>query len=600
MEDNVIPLVQMFEEAEEASYSERKLNERDQDYYDGKQLTEEERNALKGRGQPPVIYNRIRRKVNFLLGLERQQRRDPKAFPRTPNDEGASQAATDALRYVCDAEAWDEKRSEAWADILVPGTGAILVGHKQDKYGLSPALLNVPWDRFFYDPHSRRSDFSDANYMGIVTWYDVERAKEKWPDSADIITATHNAGDYSETYDDRPKYKVWSDRSRSRVRVVEIFYLKEKQWHRCVFTQSGHLEEPALSPYIDEEGQPENPIKAASLYIDRDNNRYGDVRDMIDPQDEINKRRSKGLHLISQRQARIGPNAQVGVDEVRKELARPDGVILSDDVEILQTNDMAAQNLQLLQEAKAEIDLQGANSALQGKNENDMSGRAILAQQQGGMVEVALHLDRLRTLTLQVYEAIWNRIRQFWNEERWIRISDDERNLKFVGINQPVTAGQMLEEQIKSDPNVQQRIAQDPGAQQRLLMFMGGPQANQVVSMRNVPSEIDVDIVIDEGMDTPTVAAEQWQELAKLAATGVVPIPPELLIEASSLRDKDKLLEKIAKPDEGAAQQQQLAQAGAAAELEKTQSETLKNVADARAKDAKTEIEAFKAGSQAA
>ena len=78
-----------------------------------------------------MIYNRIRRKVDFLSGLERQQRKDPKAFPRTPKDEGAANAATDAIRYACDNVNWDEVRSAAFDDLQVEGTCAVLVGAMQ-------------------------------------------------------------------------------------------------------------------------------------------------------------------------------------------------------------------------------------------------------------------------------------------------------------------------------------------------------------------------------------------------------------------------------------------------------------------------------------
>ena len=594
MENDVISFVKKFEEAEAAAWDERLRNERDRDYYDGKQLSDAERNALRERGQPPVIYNRIRRKVNFMLGLERQSRRDPKAFPRNPQDQDAAQAVTDALRYVAEDEDWDAARSDAWENMLVEGTGAILVGFRPDKMGFTPSLVHIPWDRFFYDPHSRRHDFSDAQYMGIVTWYDVEQAKQMWPDAEEVISATYEKGQFSDTYDDRPKYKVWSDRRRDRVRIIEIFCRTQDGWETAIFTQLGFIKEPVLSPYADEMGRPDNPIVATSLYIDRENNRYGDIRDSIDPQDEINKRRSKGLHLISMRQIKMPPNSTMGPEQARKEAARPDGVF-TDDIEILNTNDMAAQNIQLLQESKQEIDLQGANAALQGKNENDMSGRAILAQQQGGMVEVALHMDRLRHLTLKVYRAMWSRIRQSWTGERWVRVTDDERNLRFVGINQPVTAGQLLMEQIEASPALMQRLQADPMAQQRLAIFMASPQSNQVAEIRNVPAEIDVDIVIDEGMDTPTIAAEQWSELAKLASTGVVPIPPDVLIEASQLRDKEKLLERLEQPPEDNGQQM-IAQEAAVSEIEKTKSETAKNYAEAERDNAETVQKAFEAG----
>lgn len=615
MESNVSHLVSMFEEAESVTWEERKLNERDRNYYDGKQLTADERAALKNRNQPPVIYNRIRRKINYLLGLERQSRKDPKAFPRNPNDNETADAATDAIRFICDREDWDDKRSCAWENMLVEGTGAVMVGVKETSDGLDPEIIHIPWDRFFVDPHSRRPDCSDAAYMGIVTWYDVKEAEGLWPDAKDALTATVAGVSYSETYDDRPKWKVWADPKRKRVRVIEMFYKQGGQWLTCTFTEKGHLAEPAVSPYLDREQKPENPIRAVSLYVDRENNRYGDVRDMIDPQDEINKRRSKGLHLISQRQARVGSNALMSPEAVRKELSRPDGVIVSDDVEILNTNDMAAQNLQLLQEAKQEIDLQGVNAALQGKNENDMSGRAILAQQQGGMVEVALHMDRLRHLTLKVYEAIWNRVRQTWQEERWARVTDNERNVRFVGFNQPVTGADMLMEQIQSDPNAAQQLQTNPEAQARMQMFLQSPRAQMVVGYKNIPAQIDVDIIIDEGMDTPTIQAEQFDTLAKVIP-GIINLPPmyaRMLIQASSLRDKDQILEQLEQEQEAAANDpakkmaMEMEMAGKQAEIAEKQSAAMeneanaqRNVAEAQATIAKTGIEAFQAGAQAA
>src|SRR5689334_10520220 len=90
-------LVNMFEASEDASYESRKLAERDRDYHDNKQLSDEEMKALKKRGQPPYIDNRIKTKVDYLVGLEKQQRVDPKAWPRTPMHEQDAEAATEGL-----------------------------------------------------------------------------------------------------------------------------------------------------------------------------------------------------------------------------------------------------------------------------------------------------------------------------------------------------------------------------------------------------------------------------------------------------------------------------------------------------------------------
>ena len=295
---------------------------------------------------------------------------------------------------------------------------------------------------------------------------------------------------------------------------------------------------------------------------------------MIGPQDEINKRRSKALHLISVRQIKAEKGAVDDVEKTRKELARPDGYIEHNpgtELEVLDTGDMAASQFSLLQEAKQEIDLMGPNASMQGKDSKAPSGRAILASQQGGYIELEPMMDGLRQWQREIYHATWNRVRQYWTEEKWIRVTDDEKNLKWVGLNQPVTVRDQLMEQ---HPEQAQQIQQDPN-----------PQLDQVVEVRNQVSEIDVDIVIEEAPDIVTLQAEQFEELAKLSGAGG--IPPDMLVEMSSLRTetKEKVLERMrGNPEQAAEQAQKDAQKQEtmfsleaetmATDIEKTQAET--------------------------
>ena len=608
-DDGVKRYVEMFEQSEHTTYDARTLAERDRDYYDGKQLTQAEQDTLGDRGQPVVIYNRIQRKVDYMTGLEKQQRKDPKAFPRNPDDEAASNAATDGIRYVCDDQNWDMVRSRAWKHLQIEGTAAILVDvHEVKQRGrepvLDPRLTAIAWDRFFYDPQAACHYFSDARYMGIVTWYDLSDARRKWPDSEDALAAAMASDLSSDTYDDKPKNNLWANFKDRRIRVVEMYHREAGVWHRCVFTKGGFLEPSEPSAYLDENGDPENPIKAASLYVDRDNNRYGSVRVAISPQDEINKRRSKALWRSTMRQVVISPNAALDAAKVRTELAKPDGIIIAepDDLEILPGGDLLSAEIALLQEAKNEIDLLGANAALQGKNENDMSGRAILAQQQGGVTEVADQFDTLRELTLSVYRAIWNRVRQVWTGERWVRVTDDDRKLKFVGINQQVTVRQIAEEVAQGKPEGLEAAAKVVGPEVMHAYMQGDQQAqmllglfvqqhgDQVVEVRNAVNELDIDLVLDEGMDTPTIQAEQFDAMVKmLPAFGPFAQDPRVLmmiVQASQLRDKDKLIayleEAMQGPSPEQQAQQQLQMAAAQAEVEKTQSETVKNLAQAQ------------------
>lgn len=610
--DPLYRLVRAFEESEEASEQPRTEAERARDYYDGRQLTPDQIKALQRRKQPIVIENLIRPKVDYLCGLERQSRTDPRAYPRTAMHDKDAEAVTDALRYVCDDSRWDVKRSNAFQHMLVEGFGGVEVLVKETRDGLDPDIKVLDWDRIFYDPHSSRPDFSDASYLGFVTWMDYEAALRMYPDKQDVLLSAYTKG-YSahyETYEDKPKFANWTDPTRNRIRIITIYDYYEGVWQRGVYTLSGFLEELAHSPFVNDQGEPECAMILQSAYVDRDNDRYGLVRDYMTLQDEVNKRRSKFLHLANSRQIRLDPGSGMDADQARKEMTRPDGVIIaaSGEVEVIGTGDMAAGHFSLLAEAKQAIQAIGPNATMQGKDSTSSSGRAIMALQHGGMTEVAPLMDALRDFNIRVYRAVWNRIRQFWTGERWVRVSDDENNVRFVGLN--TTKGKLaalkLREALKAGKIDQQQ------AEQFAMQIMNDPTMGEPA---NAIAQVDVDIVIDEQMDAPTLRIEQFEQLSAMlpiitqARPDKAPQFVQLMIEASSLRDKDKLRELLeeAAPDP---QQQQMAQmmqamqamqaqlelAAKQAEVEKTQSEAAENVAQTQAILARTELDAFKTG----
>lgn len=605
--------VSEFTDAEAATYEARVNSEKCRDYFDDKQLSDAEKKALEKRGQPAVVFNEIKPKIKTLLGLEKQTRKDPKAFPRNPDDEDAARAATDAIRFVCDDSNWDEQRSQAAKNLAIEGTGALFVGVKRTRQGFDPEIRKLAWDRFYYDPYSSDDDFGDAQFKGIVVWTDLDEARRDYPDAEDVLTATWQSANDGDTYDDKPKYALWADKKRRRIRLCEHYWREGDVWMYCVFTGLGFVVEPMPSPYLDSDGVPECPIKAISLYVDRDNNRYGEVQSMLSPQDEINKRRSKALHISNTRQVRVSQAVAASADKVRKELTRPDGVFIGEqgDVEILGAADMLMGNLNLMQDAREHIHRTGANSAMAGKDTGGQSGKAIALQQMGGMTEAADYLDCIRRLSLEVYRSVWARIRQFWTAERWVRVTDDENNVRFVGLNRPVTALQAAARQMGVNKENMAEMAQSPEGQQaiqRLQILANDPRSQMVVAVENNVTELDVDILVDEGIDTPTVQAEQFDVVARMlpgAPPNIQPILWEALFANSAFREKEKVLEALrAPPDPMQVQMQQqamaLEMAAKQAEIEKTQSETVENMADAQAATAKAQISAFEAGARTA
>lgn len=345
------------------------------------------------------------------------------------------------------------------------------------------------------------------------------------------------AASLGQTFDDVPRMR-WADPKRKRVRIVEMWTKEDGGVFYSKFTKAGVLER-IESPYVDEEEKPEDGFVFGSCYIDRDGNRFGVVRRWISLQDEINKRRSKAMHLLNVRQVKYEKGAVSDPQKMRAELAKPDGAVEVNPgmmFEVLENGDMAAAQFNLLQEAKQEIDAVGVNAAMSGTDNRNMSGRAQLVRAQQGMEELGPVFDAFRQWQLDVYRVIWNRVRQFWTAEKWVRVTDNDQNVKFVGLNQPLTLGEQLLEEaqkqgVEITPQMEQQAKMDPAMQ-------------QVVGVKNNVAEMDVDLVLDHVPATATLQAEEFQALADLAGKGV-PIPPDALIEASSLRGKAKILEAM-------------------------------------------------------
>jgi hypothetical protein len=551
-------LVTMFENSEEATQEARALAERDRDYVDNIQLTAEELATLKKRGQPAVIINRIKRKVDFLKGFELSQRIDPRAMPRTPKHEAEADGAQQALRYVADQQSLDRKRSRVWDNLLVEGMGGYRVAVKEARDGFEIEIDRIPWDRMFYDPHSSEDDFSDAAYIGVVRWTDYDDAVRQYPDGADILETTLTGATISDTYDDKPKYRVWADSKRRRVRVCQIWIKRGENWFWAEFTKGGILVHGA-SPYVTDRGESDCELIFGSAYINRDNERYGLVREMISPQDEINKRRSKALHLINTSQMIYEQGVLNDPEKSRREAARPDGAIElapggMERFKFETRVDLAAAQMQLLQEAKNEIDMMAGNIALQGNalQRSAASGKAIIASQQGGAMEVASLVDALRDLDVRVFRAVWARIRQFWTAEKWVRVTDDERNIKWLGLNVDPQQIQMLAQQ---NPQIGEKIA------------------GVVASV----AELDCDIIIDDAPDGLTPQLEQFQslvELKKMDAQGELPFRA-IVMAMPNLKNKEQVLAAMDKareqPNQAAAVAQQMQLAAGKAKIEETQ-----------------------------
>lgn len=489
-------------------------------YYNDKQWTDEEISRLKKRGQQATVRNRIKRKIDFLVGTEQRLRRDPKAYPRTPQHDQEANTATAALRFVCDVNRWEAIASNVMHDGLVSGVGIAFIGID----GEDPKFDHVMVDRWFYDPRSVRPDFSDARFLGLHLWFDIDEAKERWEEHGDALEQILDTGRGGLTSLEHDRETSWGDFENRRVRVIEFWEKKSLAphmagygWQYCFFTGDVYLE-GGWSPYKGLKDEPDCPYEAWSPYLDEKGDRYGLVRTLKSVQDEVNHSASKMLWRLSTRQFFYNEASVSDPDAFSIQIARPDGKIKLNpgtewgkDVGVVEDARSLQGEAERHQLAIQEMENYGPNPGLvgQGQGVDGASGRALLAQRDSGMTELSPVFERHRDWKLRCYRKMWARIRQSWTGERWIRVTDDQRSLQFIGLNQ----------------------------------YGMDPETGQI-SAQNVVAQIDVDIILDEGPDTITMNEELMEKLGQLgeAATGPV---GQLMIELSNTANKEVLLKRI-------------------------------------------------------
>jgi len=204
----------------------------------------------------------------------------------------------------------------------------------------------------------------------------------------------------------------------------------------AIFANKGMLQDVA-SPYRHDRFA-FTPIWAFKR--DRDNQPYGVIRNMRDPQEDLNKRKSKALWIMSSNQVIADEDAVEDWDEAEEQIARPDGIIkkrAGSDFEINNDTALAKEHVaMMLHDIEFLENSSGVTDENRGGVTNAASGRAINLRQTQGSVVTADLFDNFR-FALQLHgEKKLSLIEQYYTEPKVIRITND-RGADFMNINMP-------------------------------------------------------------------------------------------------------------------------------------------------------------------
>jgi hypothetical protein len=544
-------------------------------FYDGDQWKQEELKELEDRNQPPVVINRIKPKIDSIIGMELGVPVDTKVFARGSLDFESAKHMTEALRYVEYHTGFDSKENDAFEDQLISGKSWYKVGIKWD--GFEPEITTeLVQNDVYEDPFSKQDDLSDAKYIHETVWVDIEDAKQLFPKhkkaledamvarkSMDELLDEHvstHPDQYRKPEEFVGENEMFVDKERKRVRLVSTWYrtpvLKRYLWNPVMgvenitdwksadikkakqtypdsqeFTEIKHKLNVAIYTWNrvlekkldikpwDEDAKFDHVMVRGYKYKQKKKRgmHYGLVKQMVDPQKEVNKRRSKTLHLLNTNKMLFEDGAFANPTDARQEWAKPDSWIpINPNFRTFPEKniDLAQSQFLLLQEAKREIDSVGVRGEIEGQSKAT-SGRDFQLRHESAVQMLRKLFRNLRDGRRRVGLLWIDYIQLLWREEKAIRITDDPESSVIVD-----------------------------------------PETGKVVTINAVDGKYD--LIVEEAPETLNLQSEQFDKMVQMVGAGV-PIPPDMLIEASAMPNKKKILERFEQQQQAQAQVAQAA-----------------------------------------
>ncbi|MFT7434150.1 MAG: hypothetical protein ACI9TY_001798 [Alphaproteobacteria bacterium] len=332
-------------------------------FYDGEQWTKEEVDRLNENGQPAIVINKLASKIDNIAGSEISGRTLILYRSRSGDkrEEETARVLSDLALYVAEQSEQGVELSNVFKEGLISGISWVDVGVEEQSEGMS--IFNryedasaVVWDQKF-----KRADYSDTSFVCRERWLDEESLKAMFPKTYETVIGglKQNEKSFSAQHFLNGNKQVavsYNNVEDNTALVVEVQFKKTELSYKITtvrgeifqtFDKSvayANTENKVESSYtsrvyiayfsgdtlLDMRALPYNFTLLPFIYKrdKKDGRPYGLLRSAIDPQRELNKRRSKAMHLLNTAQVIADIDAVDDPNILAREAARPDGVIL--------------------------------------------------------------------------------------------------------------------------------------------------------------------------------------------------------------------------------------------------------------------------------
>tara|TARA_B110000503_G_scaffold64417_1_gene101513 strand:- start:2923 stop:5025 length:2103 start_codon:yes stop_codon:yes gene_type:complete len=596
------------------------------EYYRGDQWDLDDQSALEAEGRPALTINTILPTVNTILGEQSTRRADIQFKPRRGGDAEVAHTLTKLYMQIADNNKLDWVEQQVFSDgLIMDGRGYfdVRMDFSDHVEGEVRITAKDPLD-ILIDPDAKDADPKTWNEVFESKWMTLDEISELYgekqaerllfvaengmsfgPDSVEYQETRF--GD-TETNDDYFGAGVPGDEEYRNVKALRVIERQHKKLSRAQFFVDPDTGDQRQAPdewsdaknkkfakqynltliskvvrkirwtvtcdkvVLHDDWSPYNQFTLIPFFCYfRRGNPFGVVRNLLSPQEQLNKIASQELHIVNTT-ANSGWMVEAGslvgmtADDLEEHGAET-GLVLeyargTSPPSKIQPNQIPTGLDRIAMKAAANIKtISGVNDSMLGTDSAEVSGIAIQAKQNRGAIMIQVPLDNLRKSRQYLAESILNLIQAFYTEQRVIQVTNEADPMK------------PREEMIVNEMTPEGAIIND--------LTLG-----------------EYDVIVATAPARDSFDETQFAEALSLRQAGVA-IPDDAIIEYSHLARKGELATRIRQmtgqepptpeQQEAQAQQQQiqmqqlqLEMAKQDAEVKKLQSEVALNIAKAQ------------------
>ena len=591
-------------------------------FYRGDQWDQSDLAKLEAEGRPALTINTILPTVNTVLGEQSTRRADVQFKPRRGGDQDVASVLTKLYMQIADNNKLDWVEQQVFSDgLIMDGRGYfdVRMDFSDHVEGEVRITAKDPLD-VLIDPDAKEYDPKTWNEVFETKWMTLDEIQELYgKDKAEALRFVAENGngfgrdsiEYEETRygktDTAQDYLGAAIPGEDDYRNVKALRVIERQYRKM--GRADFFVDPNTGDQrqVPEDWGDQKSKKFAKQYglgviskvvrrvrwtvtcdkivlhddwspyedftivpyfaYFRRGRPFGMVRNLLSPQEQLNKIASQELHIVNTTansgwMVESGSLVGMTADDLEEHGAET-GLVLeynrgSNPPVKIQPNQIPTGLDRISQKAALNIKtISGVNDSMLGSDSAEVSGIAIQAKQSRGVIMIQVPLDNLRKARHYLAEKILNLVQRFYTEQRVFQITNEDDPMK---PREPIVVNQMTPEG---------RVVND--------LTLG-----------------EYDVVIGTAPARDSFDEMQFAEALNLRQVGVA-IPDDAIIEYSHLARKAELAKRIrmmtgveqtpeqaeasAMQAEIAMQQVQLELQKMQAEVQKLQSEAAMNIA---------------------